>query len=204
MFYDPANPGADAPLSPFRALVAPRPIGWITTLDAQGRVNLAPYSFYNGVSESPPMVMFAPGGSYGSAPAKHSLLNVQQTGEFVVNVVSEELKEAMNMTAAMVEPGVDEMKLAGLEPAPSRYVKPPRVARAPAALECKLWKIVELPGDGPQKPYSLVIGTVVGIHIDERIVKDGRIDTGSFRPVGRLGYSEYTTVDNVWSMRRPE
>jgi len=203
MFYDIAKQDHGMPVDPFKSLVGPRPIGWITTVDGEGRVNLAPFSFYNGVSDSPHMVMYSAGGSYGDTPAKHSLLNVRQTGEFVVNVVSEELKDAMNATAAQVEMGIDEMKLAGLDPAPSRLVKPPRVARSPAALECRLWKTVELPGNGTQVPYTMVIGQVVGIHIDDRIVKDGRIDTLAFKPVGRLGYSEYTTVDNVWRMRRP-
>lgn len=203
MFYDTEKGNHGMTVDPFKALVAPRPIAWISTVDVQGRVNLAPFSFYNGVSEAPPMVMYCPGGSYGSAPAKHSLLNVQATGEFVVNVVSEELKDAMNVTAGMVDVGIDEMKLAGLEPAASHMVKPPRVARAPAALECKLWKVIELPGNGPQVPYAIVIGTVVGIYIDDKVVKAGRVDMLAFKPVGRLGYSEYTTVDNVWRMRRP-
>jgi flavin reductase (DIM6/NTAB) family NADH-FMN oxidoreductase RutF len=203
MFYEPPKKNHGLAVDPFKAVVVPRPIGWITTADAQGRVNLAPFSFYNGVSEAPPMVMFCPGGSYGGTAVKHSLLNVKATGEFVVNMVSETLKDAMNATAAPVEMGVDEMKLAGLEPAPSTLVKPPRVAAAPVALECKLFQVVDLPGDGADTPYAIVIGTVLGIHIDDAIIKDGRVDVLAFRPVARLGYSEYTTVDNVWRMRRP-
>jgi flavin reductase (DIM6/NTAB) family NADH-FMN oxidoreductase RutF len=203
MFYQPPKNDHGLPNDPFKALVVPRPIGWVTTVDSQGRVNLAPFSFYNGVSDAPPMVMYCPGGAYGQSPAKHSLLNVKATGEFVVNMVSEKLKEAMNATAAQVEMGVDEMKLAGLEPAPSCLVKPPRVAASPIALECTLWKIVDLPANKGEVGYSIVIGTVVGIHIDDAIIKDGRIDTLAFKPVARLGYSEYTTVDNVWRMRRP-
>jgi flavin reductase (DIM6/NTAB) family NADH-FMN oxidoreductase RutF len=202
MFYDTAKGDHGLPNDPFKALVAPRPIGWITSMDAQGRINLAPYSFYNGVSETPPMVMYSAGGTYGTSPAKHSLLNVKATGEFVVNIVSEELKEAMNVTAGMVDASIDEMKLAGLEPAASHMVKPPRVARTPAALECKLWKIIELPGTGPV-PNQMVIGTVVGIYIDDRVMKNGRVDMLAFKPIGRLGYSEYSTVDNVFRMRRP-
>ncbi len=203
MFYEPPKKNHGLAVDPFKAVVVPRPIGWITTVDAQGRVNLAPFSFYNGVSEAPPMVMFCPGGSYGSTAAKHSLLNVKATGEFVVNMVSEKLKDAMNATAAPVEAGVDEMALAGLAPAPSKLVKPPRVAASPVALECKLYQVVDLPGDGTDTPYAVVIGTVLGVHIDDAIVKDGRVDVLAFRPVARLGYSEYTTVDNVWRMRRP-
>ena len=203
MFYETAK-GSPLSPDPFKSIVVPRPIGWISTVDAHGKVNLAPFSFYNGVSETPPMVMFSAGGSYGSSPAKHSLINARETGEFVVNLVSEKLKEAMNATAAMVEMGVDEMKLAGLEPAPCRLVKAPRVAASPVALECKVWRIVDLPGDGSGVAYAVVIGRVLGIHIDDAIIKDGRIDTLAFKPVGRLGYSEYTTVDNVWRMRRPD
>jgi len=202
MFYETSKPSPLQP-DPFKSIVVPRPVGWISTVDKAGIVNLAPFSFYNGVAEHPPMVMFSAGGSYGESPAKHSLLNARATGEFVVNMVSEKLKEAMNATAAMVAMGVDEMKLAGLQPAPCLLVKPPRVAASPVALECKVWKIVDLPGDGSDVAYAVVIGSVVGIHIDESIVKDGRIDTLAFRPVARLGYSEYTTVDNVWRMRRP-
>jgi len=203
MFYEPPKNDHGMANDPFKALVVPRPIGWITTVNARGEVNLAPFSFYNGVSDAPPMVMFCPGGSYGNSPAKHSLLNVKATGEFVVNMVSEKLKEAMNATAAPVEMGVNEMKLAGLEPVPSRLVKPPRVAASPVALECKLFQVVDLPSDGSDTPYAVVIGTVLGIHIDDSIIKDGRIDTLAYKPVARLGYSEYTTVDNVWRMRRP-
>ena len=203
MFYEPPKNGHGLAVDPGKAVVVPRPIGWVTTVDAQGRVNLAPFAFYNGVSEAPPMVMYCPGGSYGNSPAKHSLLNVRATGEFVVNMVSEALKEQMNVTAGMVEMGVDEMKLAKLEPAPSRLVKPPRVAASPVALECRLWKVIDLPASGPDVGYAIVIGTVLGIHIDDSIIKDGRVDTLAYRPVARLGYSEYTTVDNVWRMRRP-
>lgn len=203
MFYEPAKKNHGLSVDPFKAVVVPRPIGWITTVDAQGRVNLAPFSFYNGVSDMPPMVMFCPGGSYGSTRAKHSLLNAKATGEFVVNMVSEKLKDAMNATAAPVEAGVDEMALAGLAAAPSTLVKPPRVAASPVALECKLYQVVDLPGDGSDTPYAIVIGTVLGIHIDDAIIKDGRVDVLAFRPLARLGYSEYTTVDNVWRMRRP-
>jgi flavin reductase (DIM6/NTAB) family NADH-FMN oxidoreductase RutF len=204
MFYDAQKQNHGLPLDPFKAIVTPRPIGWITTVDAQGRVNLAPFSFYNGVSDAPPMVMYCPGGSYGNSPAKHSLINVKETGEFVVNVVSEELKEAMNETAAQVEMGIDEMKLAGLEPAASHMVKPPRVAKSPVALECKVWRIIDdLPGTGAHRPYAIVIGTVLGIYIEDRLLKDGRHDALAYKPVARLGYSEYTTVDNVWRMRRP-
>lgn len=203
MFYETAKGDHGLQIDPFKAVVVPRPIGWASTVDKAGNVNLAPFSFYNGVGESPPMVMFAPLGRYGSSPAKHSLLNCRETGEFVINMVSEALKDQMNVTAGMVEMGVDEMKLAGLTAAPSRLVKPPRVAESPVALECRVFQIVDMPVRDPDLAASVVIGEVVGIHIDESILKNGRVDVLAFRPVARLGYSEYTTVDNVWRMKRP-
>jgi flavin reductase (DIM6/NTAB) family NADH-FMN oxidoreductase RutF len=206
MFYDALKRDHGLPQDPLKALIVPRPIGWISTVDGQGRVNLAPYSFYNAVGEYPPMVYFSITGTYGVSPTKHSRMNAEETGEFVVNMVAGALSERMNVTAAMVANGIDEMKLAGLTPEPSRYVKPPRVKESPVALECKYWKTVELPLEpGHEKQCgSVVFGRVVGVHIDDSILKDGRVDTLAFKPVARLGYSEYTTTENVWRMRRPD
>lgn len=206
MFYDATKRDHGLPQDPLKAVIVPRPIGWISTVDSQGRVNLAPYSFYNAVSGSPPMVYFSTTGIYGDTPTKHSRLNAEATGEFVVNMVSAELAKEMNVTTTMVEYGIDEMRLAGLEPAPSRYVKPPRVARSPIALECKYWKTVEMPAEeGREKQQSSVVfGRVVGIHVDDAIIRNGRIDTLAFKPLARLGYSEYTTTENVWKMSRPD
>ena len=206
MFYDTARRDHGMTQDPLTALVVPRPIGWISTLDGQGRVNLAPYSFYNAVSASPPMVYFSTTGTYGDNPTKHSRRNAEETGEFVVNMVSAELAEQMNVTTTMVDYGVDEMKLAGLTPAPSRYVKPPRVAESPIALECRYRKTIEMPIEQGREKHqaTVVFGHVVGIHVADGIIKDGRIDTLAFKPVARLGYSEYTTTDNVWKMRRPD
>jgi flavin reductase (DIM6/NTAB) family NADH-FMN oxidoreductase RutF len=206
MFYDTARRDHGMTQDPLTALIVPRPIGWISTLDGQGRVNLAPYSFYNAVSASPPMIYFSTTGTYGDNPTKHSRRNAEETGEFVVNMVSAVLAKQMNITTSMVDYGVDEMKLAGLTPAPSRYVKPPRVAESPIALECKYWKTIEMPiEEGREKQQATVVfGRVVGIHVDDSIVKNGRIDTLAFKPVARLGYSEYTTTENVWRMPRPD
>ncbi len=206
MFYDAAKRDHRLPQDPLKSLIVPRPIGWISTLDRQGRINLAPYSFYNGVSEHPPMVCFAITGTYGDTPTKHSRMNSEETGEFVVNMVSATLAEKMNMTTAMVAYGVDEMRLAGLTPAPCRFVKAPRVKESPVALECKYWQTIELPVEKGHELQrgSVVFGQVVGVHIDDAIIKNGRIDTLAFKPVARLGYSEYTTTENVWRMRRPD
>jgi flavin reductase (DIM6/NTAB) family NADH-FMN oxidoreductase RutF len=186
---------------PFKALVSPRPIGWISTISEQGIRNLAPYSFFNAVSDRPPMVMFS------SAGRKDSLKNIEATGEFVCSFVSNALCEAMNMSSAPVQPGVDEFQLAGLTPAASVHVKPPRVAESPAALECRLWKIDPLPTPpGKSGPaYWLVFGEVIGVYIDDRYLTDGRFDVAAAEPLARLGYMDYAVVNrqSLFSLNRP-
>ena len=182
---------------PFKALVAPRPIGWISSLGADGVVNLAPYSFFNAVSDRPPFVMFS------SSGRKDSVRNSETSGEFVCSLATYELKEQMNVTSAMVGPEVDEMALAGLTPAPCKLVKPPRVAESPVAFECKYYKTLSLPGLDGAEGNLVVIGEVIGIHIDDAYIADGRVDTAKLRPIARLGYMEYAVVDAVFSMDRP-
>lgn len=186
--------------NPFKAIVAPRPIGWITTLDEAGILNLAPYSFFNAVSEAPPMVMFS------SAGRKDSLRNIEATGEFTCSVASEALVDQMNLSSAPVASDVDEYEVAGLATAPSLVVKPPRVASSPAALECRLWKTVVLPaGEGEVAP-TVVFGEVVAIYIDERFVRDGLLDTAAMRPLARMGYMDYAVVtpETSFTLNRPE
>jgi flavin reductase (DIM6/NTAB) family NADH-FMN oxidoreductase RutF len=197
-FYDPRE-GHGLPHDPFKAIVAPRPIGWISTVDAGGRVNLAPYSFFNGFSSTPPIVGFS------SEGRKDSLRNAEATGEFVCNLATHELAQAMNRTSAPVAAGVDEMLLAGLEAAPSRHVRPPRVARSPAALECRVLQIVHLSDLGGRALDNyLVLGQVVGVHLDRAYIKDGRFDTAAARPIARCGYrGDYATVESVFEMIRP-
>ena len=194
MFYDTSTNTHGLRSDPFKAVVAPRPIGWISTLSPGGEVNLAPYSFFNAVAEDPPYVLFSSDGR------KDSLANIEATGEFVCSIVSYDLREAMNATSASVPHGVDEMALAGLTPAPSRLVKPPRVAAAPAALECRLFQIVPLPTRGG---HFVVIGEVLGVHIEDRFIVDGRVDTVAMRPIARMGYGDYAVVDGKFAMRRP-
>ncbi len=187
------------PHDPFKAIVAPRPIGWISSISAKGEVNLAPYSFFNGVSSRPPMVMFA------SESRKDSVRNIEETGEFVCNLATWDLRDAMNATSAPLPPGINEMERAGLAAAPSVLVKPPRVAAAPCALECKLVRIVPLethkhqPLDG-----HVVFGEVVGVHIDDRYVVNGVLDTAALKPIARCGYDQYAVVEALFSMTRPE
>ncbi len=203
MFYEPPKHDHGLPLDPFKSLVVPRPIGWISTLGADGVLNLAPYSFFNGVATNPAIVMFCPGGAPVPKGQKDSWRNAEETGEFVVNVVGYTQRREMNKTSANVPPAVDEFALAGLEVEPSRLVKPPRVKGAPAHLECTYLKTVELPSDDPDSRNAVVLGTVIGVHIDDSIITDGMIDMDKFRPVARLGYMDYTVVDNVFTMLRP-
>jgi flavin reductase (DIM6/NTAB) family NADH-FMN oxidoreductase RutF len=197
-FYEPSA-GHRLPHDPLKAIIAPRPIGWISSVDAAGRVNLAPYSFFNMVADEPPMVMFSSNGW------KDSVRNVSETGEFVANLAVRFLAEQMNLSSAAVAPEVDEMDLASLEKAPSVLVRPPRVAAAPAALECKSVSIQRLRGIGDVESSNyMVIGQIVGVHIDPAFLKNGIFDTAAARPLGRCGYrGDYAEVTSLFEMVRP-
>jgi flavin reductase (DIM6/NTAB) family NADH-FMN oxidoreductase RutF len=198
-FYETAK-GHGLPHDPFKAIVAPRPIGWISTVDRDGQVNLAPYSFFNAVCGAPPIVAFS------SESYKDSVRNAEATGEFVANFVSKPLAEAMNRTSAAVSPDTDEMTLAGLAAAPSRLVAPPRVAAAPAALECKLTQVIRLQTvEGKTLDTYLVLGQVVGVHIDPRFLRDGIFDLLTAQPVMRAGYrDDYVQASDPFKMVRPK
>ncbi|MBE3605274.1 flavin reductase family protein [bacterium] len=199
MNYDPRLRNHNLRHDPLTALVVPRPIGWISTISPAGVVNLAPYSFFNAVAANPPFLMFA------SAGRKHSQRNAEATGEFVHNLTVWDLREQMNITSADVGEDVSEPELAKLAMAPSVAVKPPRVARTPVAFECKYVKTVDLPGPGGKPhPFSIVIGEVVSIYIDDSVIVDGNVDLSRARPIARLGYlDEYTVVDTIFRMKRP-
>lgn len=198
MFYETANNDHGLPHNPFKAIVSPRPIGWISSLDAEGRTNLAPYSFFNAVSDRPPMVMFS------SSGYKDSAANVEATGEFVCNMASWDLKDEMNVSSAAVSNETCEFELSGLEMAPSRLIKTPRVARAVTALECKYIQTLRLKDlDGTETDNWIVFGQVVGIHIDESILVNGKVDVTRFKPLSRLGYMEYAAITEVFEMTRP-
>jgi flavin reductase (DIM6/NTAB) family NADH-FMN oxidoreductase RutF len=203
MFYDAVKNQHGLPNDPFKAVVAPRPIGWISSLSPEGVANLAPYSFFNAFSQQPHYIAYGSGEAKRGGP-KDSLLNVEATGEFVLNLATWDLREAMNASSANVPHGVDEFELAGLTKAPSRLVKPPRVAESPVAFECRHYLTVPLPAEDGSADDHLVIGRVIGIHIDDRYIKDGRVDTAAMRPIARLGYSEYAVVTEVFRMRRPD
>lgn len=197
-FYEPRL-GHGLPHDPFKAIVAPRPIGWISTLDAEGRVNLAPYSFFNAFCDTPPIVGFS------SSGRKDSQRNVEATGEFVANLATRRQAEAVNLSSATVPPDVDEMELTGLAPAPCRIVKPPRVADAPAALECKVLQILPLKDlAGKPTPNTLILGQVVGVHINRAYLKDGMFDMTLAGTIARCGYrGDYAEVTSLFEMIRP-
>jgi flavin reductase (DIM6/NTAB) family NADH-FMN oxidoreductase RutF len=201
IFYEPqARDRALLPHDPFKALVAPRPIGWVSTVDGDGAVNLAPYSFFNAVCDVPPMLMFSSAGMKDSAAFAHA------TREFVWNLPTYALREAMNATSAGLPRGTSEFAHAGLELAPSRLVAPPRVAASPCAMECRVVHTFELHDvDGAPTDRHVIVGQVVGIHLDEGSVVDGQVDTAALRPIARCGYlDEYAVVDELFSMRRPD
>jgi flavin reductase (DIM6/NTAB) family NADH-FMN oxidoreductase RutF len=198
MFYEVAA-GHGLPHDPFKALVTPRPIGWISAVSARGEVNLSPYSYFNAVSDRPHIVCFSSDGR------KDALTFAEETGEFVCSLATYDLRDAMSATSAPLARGMSEMIHAGLTPAPSRLVKPPRVAESPVALECRYLKTVSLdPLEGPGR-YFLVLGQVIGIHIDDRFIVDGLVDTAAMRPIARGGYHDYfvSTPETKFSIRRP-
>lgn len=198
MFYEPGKRDRTAlPHDPFKALIAPRPIGWISTVDARGRSNLAPYSFFNAISDRPPIVAFASGGR------KDSLVNAEETGEFVCCLATWDLREGMNASSATLPHGESEFRHAGLETAPSVLVKPPRVKASPWALECKTLAVLPIVSRAGDTHYFLVTGEVVGVHIDERFVRGGRVDTAAMRPIARAGYDEYAVMEAAFRMERP-
>jgi flavin reductase (DIM6/NTAB) family NADH-FMN oxidoreductase RutF len=199
MHYNTAQRDHGLPHDPFKALVVPRPIGWVSTTAKDGVANLAPYSFFNAVSDRPPMLMFSSGGT------KDSLRNILDTGEFTCSIATWALREAMNLSSAAVAPGVDEFELAGLTKAASRFVRPPRVAESPAAFECKLWQALPLPAPRGGEGYTLVIGTVVGVYIDDAFIRDGLVQSAEMRPLARLGYMDYSVLspESMFTLNRP-
>lgn len=204
MFYEPRN-SHGLRHNPFNGLVVPRPIGWISSMDKDGQVNLAPYSFFNAVSYFPPQVMFCSTSPHTvSDGPKDSVRNIQETGEFVHNLATWSLREQLNLTSIAAPHGVDEFDVASLTKLPSALVAPPRVAESPVHLECKLIKIVDLPFTQEGGCNTVVFGEVVGVHIDDSVIVDGIVDIRKLDPIARLGYKEYARVVEVFSMDRPD
>jgi flavin reductase (DIM6/NTAB) family NADH-FMN oxidoreductase RutF len=203
MFYEPKRNNHGLSHDPFKSCVVPRPIGWISTIGVDGVANLAPYSQFQNLTFDPPYVMFA-ANQKTDGHRKDSVVNAEQTGEFVHNMVTYDLREAMNLTAQQVPPEVDEFELAGLAKAPSRLLKAPRVAKSPVHFECRYHQTVRLSGNRTMGTVDIVIGEVLGIHIeDEFIQPDGKLNILKIRPIARLGYYDYTSIESVFEMIIP-
>jgi len=203
MFYEPGKTGHGLPHDPFKSCVIPRPIGWISTVSLGGVHNLAPFSQFQVLTFSPPYVMFSSNQNTRGL-RKDTVVNTEQTGQFVWNMATYALREAVNKSAEEVAPDVDEFELAGVTKAPSRLVKPCRVAESPIHFECSYHQTIRLPGHGLMATADIVIGRVLAIHIqDEVIGTDGRVDVLKIRPIARLGYHDYTSVESIFQMIIP-
>jgi flavin reductase (DIM6/NTAB) family NADH-FMN oxidoreductase RutF len=198
MFYDPRRGDHGLPHDPWTALVTPRPIGWVSTLAADGTPNLAPYSFFNAAATNPPFVMLS------STPRKDSLTNIEATGQFAINMVTWDLREAMNASSAALPADVDEFAEVGLEIASCRNISAPCVAASPVVIECELNRIIDLePRSGLPCTTHIVLGEVVGVSIDDAVIRDGRVEASRIRPISRLGYMDYAVVEETFEMFRP-
>ncbi len=196
MFYTP-DQGHGLPHNPLIACVAPRPIGWISTLDTEGRANLAPFSLFNLVRYDPPTVMFSANGPHAQGGFKDTPINAMATGEFVYNMATYDLRDACNFSSTGFDRDVDEFEAAGLEKAKSTIVAPPRVAQSPVQFECRTSLQVSLPGGGPN---AVIFGDVVGIHIADWALKDGMLDTPLIKPLARMGYLDFATIRETFPM----
>jgi len=203
MFYEPVKNNHGLAHDPFKSCVVPRPIGWISTVGADGLHNLAPYSQFQNLTFDPPYVMFS-ANQTTDGRRKDSVVNAEQSGEFVYNMATYDLREAVNLSAQQVPPEVDEFELAGVTKAPSRLVKAPRVAESPVNFECLYHQTIRLPGNSRIGTVDIIVGQVIGIHIkDEFIQPDGKLNILKIRPIARLGYYDYTSIESIFEMIIP-
>ena len=205
MFYETKKNNHGLKHDPFKSCIIPRPIAWITTISNDGIDNCAPYSFFNGVSSDPPMVMFANNGSAidGSGP-RDTFSNIKENQEFVINISTFNTKDKMNKTSARLCRNVSEIEFASLETLDSRLVKPKRLKESPINMECTLYKIIDLPGITEDNYNGILIGKVIGIHINDEYIKDGKVDVKKIKPLARLGYFDYSVIDDFFSIKRPK
>ena len=200
MFYEPKK-GSPFKIDPFKSLVFPRPIGWISSISKNGIANLAPYSYFNAVADEPPQVMFCSNGSSTHGKYKDSLSNILTTKEFVVNVAPSTSHNQMNISSRDFKPDEDEFILSNLKKKKSRLVKAPSVKDSPVNLECKLVKTIKLKSNS-KKISTMIIGEVIGIYINNKFIKNNRVDSVAMRYIARMGYSEYTTVSTKFNLKR--
>ena len=201
MFYKPKNIPFEK--DPFKSLVFPRPIGWISSIDKKGIANLAPYSYFNAIADDPPQIMFASAPNDSPLTKKDTLLNILATREFVVNFATSKTKKQMNLSSLEAPKNKDEFIISNLKKRKSKIVQPPSVAESPVNLECKLLKTIKLKSN--RKKYTtMIIGEVIGIFINNSFIKEGKVNSTKMRYVARMGYSEYTTVSSKFNMKRPK
>ena len=191
-------------LTHFKSLIVPRPIGWISSKNNDGQINLAPYSFFNAIATIPPMVVIGPGGYSKSGNNKDTLLNIKNNPEFVCNFVSWDVKDIMNESSYSFDNNESEIEKLNIETEDSTMVSIPRVKLSPAHFECTLFKIIDLPSDSKGNPNHLIIGNIIGINISDKIIKNDRIDIGELKPISRMGYDEYALINTIFSMKRPK
>ena len=201
MFYETEKNDHGLPYNPYKSIVVPRPIGWVSSLDHAGNVNLAPYSQFNNLGYDPPYVMFSASYKATTGELKDSVANIVATGEFVCNMATHDLRDAVARSSEIVDPEVDEMVAVGLTPEASRMVAPPRVAESPIHLECKFYTSLILPGYDSLNTTHVVVGQVVGVNIsNDAFTEDGKIDIARLRPLARMGYQDYTSVKSVFEI----
>ncbi|MFM9970459.1 MAG: flavin reductase family protein [Burkholderiales bacterium] len=197
MYFDTDKNDHGLPYNPFKSICVPRPIAWISSLSKTGVLNVAPFSQFTNVSYDPPMIVFS-SSDRGNGQQKDTVQNILDTKEFVVNMATWELRNEVEITGQDEDPDVDEANLAGLEMVPSKNVKPPRIARSPIQMECTFYSSMTIPGR--KGPHHLMVGRVIGVHIkDEVIGKDGKLDILKIRPLARLGYLDYTSVESFFT-----
>ncbi len=202
MFFEPGN-GHGLPHNPIAACVAPRPIGWISTVSRDGVGNLAPFSYFNLVHNFPPTVAFACNGLKADGAPKDSWVNAKDTGEFVYNVATYALRDKVNRSSTSWSADVDELREVGLAPLPSRFVTPPRVAESPIHFECRTIQVMHLPTEREENPSTVVFGQVIGVHIDDSCLTDGLVDYDKVQHLTRLGYLDFATIGERFPMPRP-
>ena len=200
MFYEPKK-GVPFKVDPFKSLIFPRPIGWISSVNKNGVANLAPYSYFNAVTDEPPQIMFCSNGSSTHGKYKDSLSNILHTKEFVVNFVTTVTRNQMNISSRDFKPDEDEFLLSNLKKKKSKLVKAPSVKDSPVNLECKLVKIIKLQSNS-EKTSTMVVGEVIGVYIKNKFIKNNRVDSVSMKYIARMGYSEYTTISSKFNLKR--
>ena len=200
MFYEPKK-GNPFKIDPFKSLVFPRPIGWISSISINGVANLAPYSYFNAVADEPPQVMFCSNGSSTHSKYKDSLSNILSTKEFVVNFATLASKNQMNISSRDFKPDEDEFLLSNLEKKKSKLVIAPSVKDSPVNLECKLVRTIKLKSNS-KKISTMIIGEVIGIYINNKYIKNDRVDSVSMKYIARMGYSEYTSISSKFDLKR--